>query len=407
MGIGNDLIGDVEHLLMQQTVRRRSLFRMIGLESQCWRAEREIQQMYHGSHCLLLPSATIGLSLLLEVLGLKPGREVLITPFSWLSNWSCITRAGLVPRFLPLNDELQLEAEHVAERINERTGAVIITHLMGRGQQSVGDIAGTCAERGIPLLEDIAQSFGVLVQGRRAGTFGAAAWCSLNHHKILSTGDGGFVLCHDDEIFGKLCALHDQGCLLRDGNRQRSSQLEPGLSLRVSEPIAAVLRAQMARYHLIRNRILSLNRAIADACRAAWDLDLIPDHAGDIPFTVLFKRPSNMRYPSLAKSGWHVAANVPWLEQAFAESAKSDAEIAKTAERLAAVSAVGAGFIDPYYAVPLGLTITNRPTDVPQLISAWSDCYEVDVHRLGSGARKGSIKRPRGAGRGERRETPL
>ena len=245
------------------------------------------------------------------------------------------------------------------------------------------------------------------MQGRRTGTFGAAAWCSLNHHKILSTGDGGFVLCRNDEIFAKLCALHDQGCLIRDGKRQRSSQMEPGLSLRVSEPIAAVLRAQMARYHLIRNRILSLHQAIANACREAWDFDLIPDHAGDIPFTVLFKRPSNMRYSSLAESGWHVAANVPWLEQAFAEAANSDAEVAKTVERLAAVSAVGAGFIDPYYAVPLGLAITDRPTDVPQLISAWSDCYEVDVHRLGNGARKGSNKRPRGAGRGQRHEAPV
>ena len=407
MGIGNALIGDLEQLLAQQTIRRRSMFRMIGPTSQCWRAEQEVQQTYPGTRCLLLPSATIGLSLLLEILKLKPGQEVLITPFGWLSNWSCIHRAGLTPRFLPLNDRLQLEAERVAERISERTGAVIVTHLMGRGQQAVGDIARMCAEQGIPLLEDIAQSFGVSVGGRRAGTFGTAAWCSLNHHKVLSTGDGGFVLCRDDQVFAQLSALHDQGCVIHDGKRYPSSGLEPGLSLRVSELMAAVLRAQMARYHLVRSRILSLHRAIADACRDGLDLELIPYRVGDIPFTVLFRRPSEMRYPSLADSGWHIAANVPWLETAFARASESDPEVARTAERLAATSAVGAGFVDPYYAVPLGLAITEGPIDVPKLISAWRDCYEVDFHRLGSGTGEDATERPRGARGRACHEIPL
>ena len=117
MGIGNQLIGDVERLLVAQTLGRRSLFRMTGASSQCWRAETEIEQMYRGMRCLLLPSATMGLSLILELLDIEPGREVLIAPFGWLSNWSCISRAGLVPRFLPLNRDLQLDPAEVGRRI--------------------------------------------------------------------------------------------------------------------------------------------------------------------------------------------------------------------------------------------------------------------------------------------------
>ena len=71
MGIGGELVGDLEHLLTAQTLHRRTLFRMRGATLQCWRAEMEIQQMYVGMRCLLLPSATIGLGAVrLKSLGL-------------------------------------------------------------------------------------------------------------------------------------------------------------------------------------------------------------------------------------------------------------------------------------------------------------------------------------------------
>jgi dTDP-4-amino-4,6-dideoxygalactose transaminase len=294
----------------------------------------------------------------------------LIAPFGWLSNWSCIRRAGLVPRFMPLNDDLQLDAALVADRITARTGAVIVTHLLGRGQQAVEEIATLCDDFRIPLLEDVAQSFGVAVSGRRVGTFGVAAWCSLNHHKILSTGDGGFVLVRDESLFTQVSALHDQGCIIREGNRRPAANVEPGLSLRTSELVGAILRAQLARFNLIRARVLTMYLALAESCESKLNLSLIPSHDGDLPFTVMFKRPPKMAYPSLVDSGWHIAGNVPWLSAVFAGAAKEDSEIATTVERLAATSAIGAGFVDPYYAVPLGLGITDSLERVPQIIGA-------------------------------------
>jgi dTDP-4-amino-4,6-dideoxygalactose transaminase len=366
--IGGELVSGLEELLVTRTLRRRALFRMVGPASHAWRAEQEIERLYPGRRCLLLPSATIGFTLLLELLDLEPGREILIAPFGWIANWSCIRRAGHIPRFLPLDDRLQTRVEHVSSRITGRTGAVVVTHMMGRGQQDIAAIAGVCADRGIPLLEDIAQSFGVSIDGRRAGTFGAGAWCSLNHHKILSTGDGGFALVRDGRLFERLCARHDQGHALAAGKRRPVGALEPGLSLRVNELTAAVLRAQLARYHLVRSRILALHRSASDACRGAFGVEPIPPHQGDVPFTVLFRRPEGMRYPTLVESGWHVAPNVAWLADAWAEAVREDAALARTVEALAAVAAVGAGFADPYYAVPIGLGITDTPADAPRLV---------------------------------------
>lgn len=367
MGIGGELVGDLEQLLVSRTLRRRTLFRFHPA-SQSWRAEKEIEETYPGAQCLLLPSATLGLAMLLDVLAIERGREVLIPPFGWVSNWSCIRRAGLVPRFLPLDDQLQIRATAVEERLSDQTGAVIVPHLLGRGQQEIRAIASLCAARGVPLLEDIAQSFGVSVTGQRAGTFGVGSWCSLNHHKILSTGDGGFVLVRDPALFERLSARHDQGNTIRDGKRRPASTIEPGLSLRVSELVSSVLRAQLARYHLVRTRIHALHEVVANACQTRLGLELIPPHPGDIPFTVFFRRPGAGEYPTLATAGWHVAANVPWLSEDFARAARADAELVETMERLNTVCAVGAGFIDRYHGIELGLGITDPPSTVDALI---------------------------------------
>jgi dTDP-4-amino-4,6-dideoxygalactose transaminase len=368
MGIGDDLVGGVEQLLVSNVIQRRALFRMVGPASQAWRAESDIARIHAGMHCLLLPSASTGLALILEQLALPEGSEVLIAPFGWVANWSAIARAGLSPRFVPLDARLQMRCEAVADRITDRTSAVIVTHLMGRGQQAVADIAALCQARGIPLLEDIAQSFGVSVRGRRAGTHGVAAWCSLNHHKILSSGDGGFILVQDGSMFDRIAARHDQGNILRNGKRRRVEPVEPGLSLRVNEVTAAVVRAQLARFHLLRGRILRLHAAIARAATAAG-LRTIEPHEGDLPFTVLFRRPAGWSYPSLLDSGWHVATNVPWLAETTRTAAALDPAIAETDETLAGISAIGAGFIDPYYAIPKGLLITDDASGADAVVA--------------------------------------
>jgi 8-amino-3,8-dideoxy-alpha-D-manno-octulosonate transaminase len=370
MGIGNDLIGDLEQLLVNKVIGRKSLFRMIGAHSQCAKAENEIGEMFPGMSCLLLPSATIGIAMVLELLNLKPRQEVLISPFGWIANWSCIQRAGLVPKFLPLDKNLQLDVDAVRARINERTGAVIVTHLQGRGQQRVAEIAALCEEAGVFMFEDIAQSFGVSIDRKRAGTFGDAAWGSFNHNKILSAGDGGFLLVRNKELYLKVCALHDQGNILIGGKRRRQeNNVEPGLSLRVNESTGAIVRAQVARFHYIRARVNRLNSLLQVKLKDQFNSRILPTYSGDIPFTVLFEKLSDSDYPTMADTGWHVALEVPWLSDFCHKAMCEDSEINETIHTLDAVSAIGAGFIDPYYGIKVGVEIAASTDDVDSLIT--------------------------------------
>jgi hypothetical protein len=95
---------------------------------------------------------------------------------------------------------------------------------------------------------------------------------------------------------------------------------------------------------------------------------MIEPREGDIPFTVLFERPSRITYPSLLESGWHVASMVPWLETAFSEAAADDPDLTKTEVRLRTISALGSGFVDPYYAIKTGITIRDTPDKAQRVV---------------------------------------
>ena len=180
------------------------------------------------------------------------------------------------------------------------------------------------------------------------------------------------MLLRDEEKFDRVARRHDQGMVIRNGKRRPVEPVGPGLSLRVNELTAAVLRAQLARYHLIRTRILARHAAVANAC-SRRGLDLVPAHDGDIPFTVLFHRPEGWRYPTMSDSGWHVAGNVPWLVDVANRAAADDPEVAATLEVMGGISAVGAGFIDPYYAIPAGLRITDDISGADALVQDLED----------------------------------
>ncbi len=369
-GIGNDLIGDVEELLVRRVVRSRALFRFDRGDSSCAaRCEAELARSYDAAGALLLPSASLGLLVILKALELPAGSRVAVAPFGWIANFSVLEWLGLCPYFLRLDADLHVVDESVSDAIEAGAKAVLLVHTMGRAQRATAEIAGICRDRGVPLIEDVAQSFGVRHDarhgGRPVGTSGCAAYCSFNHHKLLSTGDGGFVIVRDAALLDRVRALHDQGCGMQRGKRRAPPEPLPGLSLRVNELTAAAALAQIARFSLIRARVLRRYREVEAMIADRDGIDLIQPGAGDIPFTLLFRRMNGRPadYPDLSQSGWHSAWNVPYLRSRLAAQSAADPRLGQVASRIAAIYSVGCGFVDSYYSTPLGLPLAADEAD--------------------------------------------
>lgn len=148
---------------------------------------------------LFLNSATSGLFLTMELLGIGPGDEVVLPSNGFIANANCVIDAGARPVFCDIDDSfLNPRVEDIVAVLTPRTKAVMVLHYGGYPGE-VEKIAALCAERGVALIEDAAVSVGSSAHGRMCGTFGDFGIWSFDARKVITTGDGGMLYVRDPE----------------------------------------------------------------------------------------------------------------------------------------------------------------------------------------------------------------
>ncbi|MFE1165782.1 DegT/DnrJ/EryC1/StrS family aminotransferase [Nocardiopsis sp. NPDC058789] len=148
---------------------------------------------------LFVNSATSGLFLTVELLGLGPGDEVVLPSVSFVGAANAVRAAGAEVVFCDVDPRtLNPSVEDVERVLTDRTRAVVLLHYGGLPGDVEG-IATTCRSRGVWLVEDAACAVASRVGDRACGTFGDVAVWSFDAMKVLSTGDGGMVVVRDPD----------------------------------------------------------------------------------------------------------------------------------------------------------------------------------------------------------------
>jgi dTDP-4-amino-4,6-dideoxygalactose transaminase len=147
---------------------------------------------------------------------------------------------GLVPVYVDIEEASQLASlQGIVDAITDRTAVIIVTHLYG-GIVDVAELRRLMAQKGhseIPILEDCAQSHGVMLDGKRAGTFGDIATFSFYPTKNLGAfGDGGAIVTGDAALAERCEMLRQYGWSKKYQNR-----IHGGRNSRLDEIQAAVL----------------------------------------------------------------------------------------------------------------------------------------------------------------------
>ena len=178
----------------------------------------------------------------LRRLGIEGGREVIMPSYCCSSVLASILRAGCVPVLADSDVELNLDYESVLGALSPNTGAIVVAHLFGRKADSLDRIAVLGRSRGIAVIEDVTQAFGLrLNSGMLAGSAGDAAIFSAGPGKPIMGPGGGWALVN--RPVGPAAALPDEpsgqvrarvrGFLARfTGPRWRRGQAEIGHALR-------------------------------------------------------------------------------------------------------------------------------------------------------------------------------
>lgn len=166
--------------------------------------ERELAAYLEVKSAVGCASGTDSLVLAMMSLDLKPGDEVITTPFTFFATVSCITRCGGTPVFADVDPATyNVKSEDILAKITPRTRAVLPVHLFGQ-MCPLEEIKDELASRNIALVEDCAQAIGAhrMIGGRvaRSGSVGKMGCFSFFPTKNLGCyGDGGMVAIADDE----------------------------------------------------------------------------------------------------------------------------------------------------------------------------------------------------------------
>jgi dTDP-4-amino-4,6-dideoxygalactose transaminase len=205
--------------------------------------EGEVARLSNARHAIGCASGTDALLLPLRALDLKPGDEVITTPFTFFATAGAIHNAGGTPVFVDIEPaSFNISPAAIERAITPRTRGIVAVHLFG--QMAAMEAILPLAERhGLGLIEDAAQSIGarrkVNGEWRRAGETGTVGTFSFFPSKNLGGfGDGGMMVTQDDRLAERLRKLR-----LHGGARQYHHE-EVGYNSRLDTLQAAVLLAK-------------------------------------------------------------------------------------------------------------------------------------------------------------------
>jgi dTDP-4-amino-4,6-dideoxygalactose transaminase len=166
--------------------------------------EAEWAKKFDVKHAVSMNSATSGLIAAIGALGIEPGDEIIVSPYSMIISATAPLFYGAVPVFADVEPEyFCLDPESVRAKITPRTKAIIAVDIMGQPYDADA-INAIAHEHNIAVIEDCAQAPGALYKGRFAGTLGTVGVYSLNYHKHIHTGEGTLVVTNDDSIAERL-----------------------------------------------------------------------------------------------------------------------------------------------------------------------------------------------------------
>lgn len=170
--------------------------------------EGRLAERLHRRGAVAASSATAGIELLLRCLPTGGTRSRVVVPeVCWISVPTAVRRAGKTPVIAPVTSDLTPHWEQIEPLLDENTAAVILAHLRGRPAPDTRRIAHQLAHRGIALIEDCAQAWGVALDDQHVGTDGTAAVFSTQTHKLVATGEGGLIVADNTDLLDTLRAI--------------------------------------------------------------------------------------------------------------------------------------------------------------------------------------------------------
>ncbi len=241
-----------------------------------------------GSHAALLThSCTAALEMAAILCDLKPGDEVIMPSFTFVSTANAVALRGATPVFVDIDPRsLNVDPERVEAAITSRTKAIFAVHYAGF-PADMDRLNAIAQAKGLRVIEDAAQAMGSTYKGRPAGSLGDMAAFSFHETKNIISGEGGALTVNASDLIHRAEIIREKGTdrsrFLR-GEVDKYTWVDIGSSFLPGELVAAFLFAQLEQESFIRETRLGLFNRYSDAFAdlARRERIALPWHSEDV-----------------------------------------------------------------------------------------------------------------------------
>ncbi len=203
--------------------------------------EKLVSSFVNSKYVIAVNSGTAALQAALYALDIKKGDEVLIPSFTFVATANAVMSTGAKPVFVDiLKDNYTMDPKDMEKKISRRTKAIMPVHLYGN-VAFLDKILEISKKHNIRIIEDSAQSLGSTFKGKHTGTFSDLGCYSMYPAKVMTAGEGGFIVTNTKKLHEKLLMIRNHGML--HGYDTRTF----GLNLRLPEISAAIATIQMKK----------------------------------------------------------------------------------------------------------------------------------------------------------------
>lgn len=339
------VIGEEEQQAVAKVLESGILSKYLG----CWaddfyggpqvqELEREWAAFYGVKHAISVNSATSALYCAAGAVGLAPGDEVIVSPYTMCASATAPLVYNAVPVFADIEyDYYCLDADDLERKITDRTKAMIVVDILGQ-PYDVDRINAIARKHGLYVIEDNAQGPLASYNGKYAGTLGDIGIFSLNYHKHIHCGEGGIMVTDDDELAERMRLIrnHAEAVVEKKGVTNLNNMI--GFNFRMTEIEAAITREQLKKLKwLVEERRRNVR--------------YLEDNLRDIPFLTMPKVRGGCEHSYYVHAMKYDEKQTGVPREKFVEAMQ--AELMPIELREAEGVKISMGYLKPLYAQPL------------------------------------------------------
>ncbi|MFX1449857.1 MAG: DegT/DnrJ/EryC1/StrS family aminotransferase [Promethearchaeota archaeon] len=209
--VNKPLLGEEETSEIKKIIQSGALTHKEGKGTYVLKFEKSFAKFIGTKHAIAVNTGTAALHSTLLALDLKPNDEIIVPTFTFVATAEVVLHVGCKLVFTDINPRtFNIDLSTIQKKVTDNTKAIIAVHLYGH-PVDLNPILDFAKDKGIFVIEDVAQAHGAKYYGKMAGSLGEFGCFSFYPSKNMTTGEGGMITTNNSELAEKLRMIRNHG----------------------------------------------------------------------------------------------------------------------------------------------------------------------------------------------------